>query len=442
MTTEVAVLNKLAVALAADSAATIDTGQKRKIYNTANKIFDLSESQPLGLMVYGNLEFMGYPFELVVKEFRRIKTAQPFTTVADCMTAFRTFLETELTISQAAKDELVASLIRVGLFRLSMDLERSVLPQWAQRGAGDVAGLFVLINDFISGRLEELRALPPAPCFENQDAPALGAAFEATISAAASTYFRAPADEATLHLVREYSAELLYRETLSPIKSGVVIAGFGRDELCPSLRCCEVDGVIGDRLKSRPGPSVELSTSSVGAEIIAFAQDDIAELFLTGLLPAEEQYIVTFVSKQLEKIGDVVREVFGGDGEGAAEKQAAISTALQGLASDLRAQLDSRKNKSRSRVLEMVRFMPVQELIVLAESLIEITSLKRRVTDDLETVGGAVDVAAITRSEGLVWIKRKHYFDPDLNSRFFVRQRQHIVDQGTEPGGEADAQDA
>jgi hypothetical protein len=86
----------------------------------------------------------------------------------------------------------------------------------------------------------------------------------------------------------------------------------------------------------------------------------------------------------------------------------------------------------------MVRFMPVQELIVLAESLIEITSLKRRVTDDLETVGGAIDVAAITRSEGLVWIKRKHYFDPELNARFFLRQRKDIL--GSE--GEKDAEDA
>ena len=66
--------------------------------------------------------------------------------------------------------------------------------------------------------------------------------------------------------------------------------------------------------------------------------------------------------------------------------------------------------------------MPVQELVILAESLVEITSLKRRVTDELETVGGAVDVVAITRSEGLVWIKRKHYFEPGLNPRFFQRQ--------------------
>ncbi len=39
MTAEVAVMNTMAVALAADSAVTIGKG---KIYNTANKLFELS----------------------------------------------------------------------------------------------------------------------------------------------------------------------------------------------------------------------------------------------------------------------------------------------------------------------------------------------------------------------------------------------------------------
>jgi hypothetical protein len=43
------------------------------------------------------------------------------------------------------------------------------------------------------------------------------------------------------------------------------------------------------------------------------------------------------------------------------------------------------------------------------------------VTKGTETVGGAVDVAVMTRGDGFVWIKRKHYFDPALNPRYFSR---------------------
>ncbi len=39
-----------------------------------------------------------------------------------------------------------------------------------------------------------------------------------------------------------------------------------------------------------------------------------------------------------------------------------------------------------------------------------------------ESVGGPIDVAVISKADGFIWIKRKHYFDPALNPRFLARQ--------------------
>jgi len=36
-----------------------------------------------------------------------------------------------------------------------------------------------------------------------------------------------------------------------------------------------------------------------------------------------------------------------------------------------------------------------------------------------ETVGGPIDVAVISKGDGFIWIKRKHYFSPELNHHFF-----------------------
>jgi hypothetical protein len=69
----------------------------------------------------------------------------------------------------------------------------------------------------------------------------------------------------------------------------------------------------------------------------------------------------------------------------------------------------------------MVEFMPKPELAKMAEALVELTSIKRRVTRGMETVGGPIDVAVISQSEGFVWIRRKHYFPAELNSRYFSR---------------------
>jgi hypothetical protein len=76
--------------------------------------------------------------------------------------------------------------------------------------------------------------------------------------------------------------------------------------------------------------------------------------------------------------------------------------------------------------MRMVSFLPKDELPNLAESLVELTSLKRHVSTDAETVGGPIDVALITKAEGFVWIKRKHYFKPELNPSFFANYRREL----------------
>jgi hypothetical protein len=48
MTAEIAIMNKTAVALAADSAVTIEQDKGQKIFNTVNKLFTLSKYHPVG----------------------------------------------------------------------------------------------------------------------------------------------------------------------------------------------------------------------------------------------------------------------------------------------------------------------------------------------------------------------------------------------------------
>ena len=77
-------------------------------------------------------------------------------------------------------------------------------------------------------------------------------------------------------------------------------------------------------------------------------------------------------------------------------------------------------SKNSDPIFQAVAFLPRDELAKLAESLINLTSVKRRMSTDSETVGGPADVAVITKGDGFVWINRKHYFDPKLNHQFFA----------------------
>lgn len=71
-------------------------------------------------------------------------------------------------------------------------------------------------------------------------------------------------------------------------------------------------------------------------------------------------------------------------------------------------------------ILQSVASLPIEELALLAESMINITSLRRKVALDVNigTVGGPIDVAIISKGDGFVWVKIKYYFDLSYNLQY------------------------
>jgi len=68
----------------------------------------------------------------------------------------------------------------------------------------------------------------------------------------------------------------------------------------------------------------------------------------------------------------------------------------------------------------MVEVLPKDELAAMAEALVHLTAFKRKMNVGMETVGGPIDVAVISKGDGFVWVKRKHYFPAELNQHFFT----------------------
>ncbi len=68
MTSEVVIMNRNAVVMAADSAVTVGGV---KTYNGVNKLFLLSNSPPMGIMIFGSADFENIPMETLIKEFKR-----------------------------------------------------------------------------------------------------------------------------------------------------------------------------------------------------------------------------------------------------------------------------------------------------------------------------------------------------------------------------------
>jgi hypothetical protein len=59
--------------------------------------------------------------------------------------------------------------------------------------------------------------------------------------------------------------------------------------------------------------------------------------------------------------------------------------------------------------------MPIQDVIDLAEFLVHSTIMFSRFAPGAPTVGGPIEIAAITKHEGFKWVQRKYYYDLRLN---------------------------
>uniref|UniRef100_UPI001C2DE81F hypothetical protein n=1 Tax=Sphingomonas bacterium TaxID=1895847 RepID=UPI001C2DE81F len=103
MTAEIAILNRTAVALAADSIVTLAGPRSSKTYDSAEKIFQLSRYQPIGLMIYNNALFMNAPLEVVVRRYRETISTSGFTEIVQVWPDFERFL---LAFEREKVDEL------------------------------------------------------------------------------------------------------------------------------------------------------------------------------------------------------------------------------------------------------------------------------------------------------------------------------------------------
>ena len=87
----------------------------------------------------------------------------------------------------------------------------------------------------------------------------------------------------------------------------------------------------------------------------------------------------------------------------------------------LKKQDQYRQKNYTNPIKSSISGLPISELGAVSEALLNSSQILKRVNPDIETVGGPVDVATISKGDGFVWVKRKHYFQADINHAFINR---------------------
>ena len=242
-------------------------------------------------------------------------------------------------------------------------------------------------------------------------------------------------DEGLVKEAVRFSMAVLFSDSFSPQSSGIVIAGYGTDEYFPTVLDYETDGYVGRRIKIKRKDISDVSRGMPSC-IRSFAQGDMVQRFMNGIdLDFLETIMRTFTDTLSDSCFAVLDKYGVAKHKKADEVKEQIKEAVNKASEAIFG--DAEKYMARNfsdPVVKMVALLPKDEIAHLAESLVALTSLKRRVSSDAETVGGPIDVALISKGDGFVWIKRKNYFSGELNHQFTRRYMDDLTDGATNDG--------
>lgn len=435
MTAEVAILNREAVAIAADSAVTLTGLGGRKIYNTANKLFALSTTEPVAVMIYNGSSFGSIPWDTVVKEYRRELALKSYATIEEYAHNFIEYLSS--LVRQVSTEEQGMRIIMTAKRELSMvrGSVQNIVDQVTSAGKYlDEVEICSLISDCIKNRIDELNR---GVFVEGISASVAGKCISAVYKDWASFVDQSldglPTDTEIKRLARVMARTSLRVVSPSPDFSGVVVVGFGKDQWFPAMSHYWVDGVIAQKVRYRHVKSMHIGDMQPMG-IYPFAQDDMVVTFMDGIHPVYRA-LGGFVEERI----DLLIERFAHHVKGKLSPNAytdllnEMERGRYDTVKDFIVLHDDLKRSNYEPVTSVVASLPKEELAEMAEALVNLTSFKRRVSTDAETVGGPIDVVVISKGDGLVWIKRKHYFSPELNHRYFYRdQRFNDIDNTRE----------
>lgn len=424
MTAIVGIMNRQGISFAADSAATLTLSTTHKISNHANKIFELSRCNPIGIALYGNMDFMRLPWEEIIKIYRKKLSGSYFDFLKNYADNFFEFLRTDIitVMPQISEENRICAFVDAFYDEIYQLAKKEVQSQ----------GLPLIDENITKEICRQTSSLCAA--FKNHEVADDFKDYELDAFKLASKKY---VEEKLLHelskvndngnLQNDFSETLFYiirsKSHTYCNHSGLIIFGYGEKDLFPSYFHYKISYLFKNKIKLELVDKYEVSPDN-DACIAPFAQTDVTNTVVRGIddslrsvfYEKNHDILQTFknlIIDKLKGINAVPKIIEGIEG-----------IDINIISESFKKEMDAYIwNSYIKKLVQTVAFLSKEDLGDMAESLVKMTGLKRKVTTDEESVGGPVDVAVVTKGDGFVWLKRKHYFAPDINNNYFQRSK-------------------
>ena len=398
MTAEVSIMNVHGVAMAADSAVTLDHG---KVYNTTDKLFALSKYYPVGIMIYSKSDIMGIGWDTIIKHYRNELRDKSFDTLSGYAEDFLNFLSKFSYFDENQMKDYFESVCYNVFDRILHWFLDDLRKLYDDKGEITKRQ----IDDVFTKSLKDIKDKMKNVSDEKQlkiDEDFIDTQMESF-------------NEMLKMIFEDYPIpKKLVQEILSILKlnfqkcgwmddyTGIVICGYGERELFPTNHTFKVSGKLGKGLIYFEENITRISPNDLTSSIGTYAQSEVVHTFIKGIDPDFGERIEDKISYMLSSIAEYLP----------AKYKSKIPEIIELFKEYMQDTIDVHYKRP---VLDIVDSLEKNDLTSMAEAMINLTALKRHVTTDSETVGGPIDVAYISKGDGFIWIKKKTNYDPAIN---------------------------
>ena len=317
MTSEVVVMNRIGIALAADSVVSIyANGKQKKRHDSVAKLFMMSERHPVGIMIYNNASLLGVPWETIIKLFRKQLGQDSYQTLEEYGQKLIEFLMNHQNRFPAGVEkkyfqrEFEAECYRIQkdaeIFYRLVPLARQIEFESGEKARSTIVG------EVISERLVLWEQQDDAVGFTEKLAKeflrSMSGEVNKIISEVFSDWF---VDSPGVIQLNDIARHLVFKKDLGiEGYTGLVLGGFGEQEHFPVVQHIVVCGMYNGSLKYEE-PRVQRISEAKPSYIESFAETAAVNDFLYGV----SDKVLDEVSRAVEIVrsvpGKVLQQVTG-----------------------------------------------------------------------------------------------------------------------------------
>jgi hypothetical protein len=415
MTSEIAVMNQRAVALAADSAVTLIDGGTVVVRNDQRKLYNLAEGHAIGLMFFGVADVMGHPWDQLIEHYQKKVKPKHLAHVGDYAASFTSMLDNlpEFFPRERGGEEyrrLLASVFRY-IFQLAQFLSDSAEEDDARQS--DLAILDSAVERVWRDYQFREDGSPRAdlPCFPQGFGAKVAKDYAPQIDELIAYGFASfGASKQTLQRLREIAVFCVVKDLFLEDVSGLVFAGFGAEDRYPVVTTLYVSAIVGGIAK-RAVTSQDAIDGETRSKIRVFADSEVTNAFIRGIDFNLERRLYGGFRMMMHGLVD---QVIGAFPAAEAATRESVRARFQNdfvpryFDSFRRMMLDYQQQAFINPVLRVMEIASKKELADTARELVGLNIFKKRISAQKETVGGAVDVAVISRDAGFQWSSRQN----------------------------------